>query len=233
MQHAAVIVRKDRKRLATALRAFVNSELTLTQLGEELHWARDSRDTTVTDVVEQLGEDWEDLVQSPQPLDKSGWDWVQRLLLLLDSNGRIVREHRWHWCHTQLVALATLVVVVCLVLMFGWQWGLWVTAPATLVSLLLLRIRLRKITRPYQNVLMPFGTFEQLKRTYDSVPVFRKQRYPFARKSSWSLPQKIASSVGTAVILGWLFAMLVMVPPFSLLLQLLPIHEERVDVAIA
>ncbi|MGI9517871.1 MAG: hypothetical protein ACR2NP_12540 [Pirellulaceae bacterium] len=231
MKCPRIIVRKDRKRLATALRSFISSEMTFSDLCKVFAEAHSSRDQTVVFVVEQIGEDWEDVLVQPEMLDKSEWDYLQRLLLLLDSSHHVVRENRWHWCYTQLVALASLGVVVWLLFAFGWQWLLLATVPATLVSLYLFRIRSRKVTRPWQNVLTPFGTFDQLRSTWDSVPTFRKQRYPKRRSCPVVSLSGLLGPIGLVFVSGWFVALLAITPPVSLLVQMFPIFEERVDVA--
>ena len=230
MISARITVRKDRKKLAAVLRAYLNDKLSFRELCEVTATLHESRDPTVAFVIERTGDELEGVIEDPDQLEKSDWDFLQRMLLLLDSNHHVVREYRWHWCYTQIVALAALFWVVWLLVGLGVQWIVVATIPATLISLWLFRVRSRKIARPWQEQLEPFGTIEQLRQTYEAVPAFCKQRFP-RQKNRGRISQAL-DGLGLAFVFGWIFAMLVMSPPISLIVQLLPIYEERVDVVV-
>ena len=156
------VARKQRKRLATAIRAWLGGELTMDEL-TTIAMEAEGGDVGLNYVAGQFVWLLDDAAPQPGDLEKPEWDSLQRMLLLLDSDRRLVRDWRFIWTRSQWVAVFAVTVFVLAATMIGWKLVVFVSVPFFLVSWRLARFRSRLRAKPYANVLAPFGSFEQLR----------------------------------------------------------------------
>lgn len=224
------VVRKDRKKLAVALRSFLNGELDCLALMKEAEKVCDSQDPVVRHVLMHLDMGL-DMILSPDEMTKQGWNHTQRLLLLLDSNAGIRSEWQVFWSSTQLLAALALVAIAIISMGVGWQWVSLIAAPFATLSWYISRCRERKVAKPYVDVLTPFGSFEQLKRTYVETPNFRKQKFPRPQHEQKARGRmRVVDSFVERLFAGSFLAVITVLPPFFLIFQVLPIFHHQIDV---
>ena len=230
MKSGRHIHRNHRKKMAVAIRGWLSGELPtadLMQVAMDLHGTSDSAVVYVTHQFEYF---FEDYINLPKELSKQDWDHLQRMLLLLDSNRRLTTEHQILWSRTQILAAIALLVFVALAFMVGWNLVVLISAPFLLVSWYLSSRRWRLVSKPYGNVLEPFGSFDQLRSTYESTPNFNKRRFPFDKPKPRSWLMRTTEKALSAVLMGMILTFLAVVPPFSLFYQLLPVIDRKVEV---
>lgn len=222
--------RTERDALVQVIRRFLNEETSAFAFDEELDEFRNSSDPVVRFVSYTVWYHYDDCVDHLVALSKQEWDYFQRLLLLLESDGQIVTTpvRRWSW--TQLVALACLMGFGWCIARFGWGEQLLVfSIPFGFVSIGISFLRARKRTAgPYDRILTPFPTFSQLVVTYRSTPTFTKKHYP-----NLLTERHIRSRVAEFGVWLQTYAAWILLSPIPLLVQTLPLTETRTDVRAA
>ena len=163
---------------------------------------------------------------------KFGWDFMQRILVLLRSDFDLITEKRSHWSFTQLIAAACLGVFVVGYLHFGsGSELLGITAALGIVSMLTALFRRCRTTwwPSRDRATEPFDNIADLLAVRRSLVGFRKMRYP--SHLSIRRPSRVpwASELFVTLFIGaiWLIC-----SPIPLLVQAFPYREERTRVVV-
>jgi len=225
-----VVDRPARNALAATIRQFLEEQTSAFAFDEALQKFHDSTDPTVRLVAEAMWYHYDDCKDHMVALSKLEWDYFQRLLLLLESDGQIAltTELRWHW--TQLAALGCLIALGGCVAVFGWgQHLLAFSIPFGLVSIGISRWRQRiRPAEAYDQLLTPFASFAELNAIYRTTAAFAKKRYPRALAGRRIRSRVAAFGVGLQFYAFWL-----MLSPIPLLVQTLPRTQTRTHVDLA
>lgn len=215
--------RKNRDALVAAINRYLDGQTTAFQFDSEIFGIK-SDDPTVAHVVHALWFFYDDCKDHKVRLSKEAWDYFQRLILLLESDGQVELSKRRRWDFTQLVALAALLVFLYAAhwLGFGMQL-LAVAIPFGVVSIVISWWRRRTAARtadPKAVILAPFSSLAELIALRRSVAKFGKRKYPPGMK-----PFKIRSPLEETA--GWLrlYAAWLFFSPLVLLFQTLPTTE--------
>jgi hypothetical protein len=226
-----MIDRNARQELAREIRRYLSDEITAFQFDEILQEFRCSPDETTRFIAFQLWYFYDDCEDHFVVLSKQGWNYIQRLLLLLESDFEVKQWTVTHWHFTQAIAAMLLTACLAIVTMAGVGYHLLLYfVPFGGLSILLAYLRrqadapLRR-HGPFDAILTPFESFQDLRVAYDSVG-FRKMRYPSPLKS-----RTIRSAEGDGLLrlqlyLGWLLWC-----PVVLFFQCFPLRESRIHVA--
>ncbi|TWT99712.1 hypothetical protein Pla108_06550 [Botrimarina colliarenosi] len=181
---AGPIDREARDRLAADLRDYLNDQITAFQLDERIFDAPLSEDPVVRFVSNEAWLFYDDCKDHQVVIDRRGWKYLQRLLLLLESDCSVALERRRLWSLTQLVAVVALACFAGAVWQIGWNHLLWlVTISLGLISMLIGWLRTRGRQRlmaavgPYQEALAPFGSFAELRTICDATPHFSRASF--------------------------------------------------------
>lgn len=178
-RHQPPVSRQERAELAAIINRYLNDEITAFEFDDELQRFCGSTDAAVRFVATDLWHYYDDFEDHPVVLSRAGWGYLQRLLLLLESDASIETANVYRWSWTQLVAIVALVGMVAVVTSTGWGDHLWIYAiPFGLISYVLaIRATQADTTQPYRTVLCPFTTFSDLHAAYQRVG-FKKVHYP-------------------------------------------------------
>ncbi len=210
-----MIDRNARNQLATLIRRYLDEEITQEDFEEKLDEFIDSDDTAVRFVTKCLSYSYYDYEDHFVGLSKQGWDYLQRLLLLLDSNSTVTIRESNIWSFKQPVAAALLIACLIIVMQTGFGYHLLLYfIPLGLGSILLSLLRRPEIqNNPFHEIIAPFQSINDLCIAYESVN-FVKRRYPSHFKSRQiHYPE-------TDAIFG--YVLWAMSPPVVLLLQCFP-----------
>lgn len=213
-----MIDRNARNQLATLIRRYLDEEITpldfIIELCDDFH---DSDDTVIRFV---FGTFFYSYGAAPDELVASKWEWgyIQRLLLLLDSNSTVTIKHSSIWSLTQLVAAALLMACLFIVMQTGFGYHLLIyIIPLGIGSILLTHFRRPEIqNNPYREILMPFQSINDLHIAYESVN-FVKRRHPRHLKS-----RRLRSPAMDVFISAYSLVSWVIFSPIVLLLQCFP-----------
>lgn len=212
-----MIDRKARDETATLIRSYMNEEITAFEFDERLCEAgKDSKDHTVQSVVLLLWFYYDDCKDHKIVASKEEWDQLNRLILLLQSDGEletINRRRVWH--PLQGVAAALLIAFIGIAIRVGWGEHLLAYAlpfgPPSMVLAWLNGRRSRKSIRAAEVALMPFPSFASLRAVRRRVGRFARRAYPRAienrrirgrvEKTLTLLPSKILWCMFSPVVL--------------------------------
>jgi hypothetical protein len=219
------------------MEALIGAYMAGTLRSHELDDAKDmiaaaTQDATVKQVGFTLWFFYDDIENHTIVADKKDWDCLNRLRLLLQSNGEIETIDKGrHWRWPQQVAAATLLGFGPVVWMVGWGENLLIyDIPFGIVSMVLAWFNGRRQQAELRNQagLLPFPSFSSLRTAYRRVPGFVWVRYPRA------LARKRIRSRITAWImflptrLAWL-----MFSPLVLACQALPERESEIRIKLS
>ena len=226
---AHVVDRRLRDQLALLIRRFLAEELTSFGFDDLLDEYRDSADSAVRFVANEVWCYCDDFEDHLVALSKPAWDYFQRLLLLLESDRAVETTHWWRWSWTQLVALGALLGFVQIALSLGWGEHLLIYAiPFGIISIAISRLRRStNVVGPYHRIIHPFATISDLKAVYDAVG-FKKARCPRNVQA-----RRIHSPLGKAGIHLHLYSHWLIHSPIALAFQLLPERKSRLRVVVA
>lgn len=182
-------------------------------------------DKSTTWAAEQMGMLIYENSDDPATWPKQGWNFAQRILLLLDSGYVISHTSKLRWTWLQIPALVTLLVLIYGIVMFDWIGVFWFIAG--LCSMLVGRFRseLAELQeQPFDAALSPFGTIASVEDAMRRAPEFRKTRWTASEMTSVEQPNlsrfRPAALFGTAILtIFW-----IQLAPLVLLFQCVPIH---------
>jgi hypothetical protein len=95
--------------LVAAINRYLEGQTTAFQFDEEL-FSVDFKDPMIGHVVGQLWLFYDDCKDHKVRLSKEAWDYFQRLILVLQSDGQIELTRRRRWDFAQLVAVLALLL---------------------------------------------------------------------------------------------------------------------------
>ena len=173
-------IKGTQESLAKLIRSFTNREISSSKFEEELIEFCGSRDSAIHFAVHSMLMQFDDLNDHMACFSKQGWDYVQRLLLVLESSCRVETTSVATWAYRQIVAAFFFSSFCLSVLIFGWGSHLFLfSMPCGFVSIALSQLARHDTAEqdPYAHVIFPFASFSDLALTYRSTG-FRKQRYP-------------------------------------------------------
>ncbi len=215
------IDRQARDHLVNAIRRYINEALTAFAFDDEINEIRaETADGTVHAVVDALWLCYDDCKDHLAGLSKQEWDYVQRLLLLLESDGELQFVRQRRWSIRQAGAVGGLLAFARCVHRFGIGWHLFGFAllfgP---LSILLAYGQSRTERRRAKNrlPLAPFSSISELRAIRKTVTRFAKQKYP-----AGALPGRVHSRLMTTAV--WLQTAVLwsFLSPLILLFQALP-----------
>lgn len=224
-----IVDRAQRDELAAVVRQFLDEYVTAFEFDERLDEYRNSPDSAVRFVAQAVWFLYDDCDDHLVALTKPEWDYLQRLLLLLESNRCVETKISRRWSHTQLIALLSFFGFLGVAFQLGWGYHLLVAAvPFGLISIGISWLRRTTINvGPYDPIIVPFATFSDLKSTYDSV-VFTKSRYPNRINA-----RRIRSPFMNGFYQLQFYAMWLMLSPIALVIQVFPPTETHTRVIVA
>lgn len=185
-----MIDRKNREYLIEIINKFLNCEISAFKFDDLLEEI-DSGDQTVNHVISELWYFYDDCTDHDAHFSKEGWDYVQRLVLILQSNAEIIKEHI-PLAGTRLLALLLLLAVAVIYYFYGWisiPFGLaWLCGSS--ISYALYRHCDKKIYRSEQKMIFPLDSYTQLS-ALRHMTKFRKKlfyrRNIRKRATSWHM----------------------------------------------
>jgi len=175
-----MVDRSARREMEAAIRAFLNDEIGAFQFDEEIDRIHgETQDATVGRIRVALWGLYDDVKDHKVILDKPSWDTVQRLLLVLASEGEIiepreVRRRKW------IMALVIASEVICGMVLVCGLLAIFPYAGIAVIALALLQFYLavnRDDMMPRVAALWPFASVTEMTAVRKSVPGFRKQSF--------------------------------------------------------
>ncbi|WP_417388311.1 hypothetical protein [Gimesia sp.] len=228
-----MIDRERRNQLAALIRRYLDGKATAADFEKCQLENYISADQAVSHVSLEIGFYSENAAST---LSKEDWDYIQRLLLLLDSNSTVSWKTAPYRLWTQPVAEALLFTCLVIALTTGFTLNLFLYfIPIGLISLLLLYFQSpRSKVRPFEEVVTPFQSIADLGIAYDSAN-FVKQRYCFSQShsSKESSIEVYMMLIEGYMMLFFFFLLCICVPPILLyyLCCLGPDYEVQVQTA--
>lgn len=191
-------------------------------------FAVDTSDATANFVVDVLWSTYDDIEDHCVCLHQDGWNTVQRLVLLLESNAEIHTFVRRAFHASQIVAAAEIASIA--VVAFA-NWRLWPLAvlPAGLVSMLVSRWRSRAadgLSQADPWHAWPFQSLAVLRECVHGAPHFHKRRY---RAEIGDRRVRTLSSERAMTLQFWFTWCLC--SPVALLFQCMPIKATQITVS--
>ena len=218
--------RKARDQMTKAIRSYMNEEITAFQFDDALAEVTNAtKDETVGVIGKALWFHYDDCKDHKIVASKEEWDYFNRLLLLLESDGdvRIVKTWRM-WPPRPAVAGAALSTFIPIAVRVGFGDHLFVYAlPSGAVSMVLAWFTSRereRMTTATESALTPFPSIRSLLSVRRSVPDLARTRYPRSVSG-----RRVRSPVeGKLMWIPWTMLWL-MFSPVALFFQMLPERE--------
>jgi hypothetical protein len=174
--------RKSRDELVEAIDSYLHDELTAFQFDDAIFQIRDqTKDETVKHAVDMLWYFYDDCDDHQVVLDRVGWNYIQRLRILLKSDAALEVSQKRLWSPAQLMAGIALAAFLWAVYRTGVGEHLWLVAlPFGVVSIALSKWRAEMFRNAWNCDLSiyPFTSVAQLLWVGHDVRGFRKERYP-------------------------------------------------------
>lgn len=216
-----------RQAAAMLVRAWLNGDCDGPFVGEALESDVFRQIDPAIDLVRDFFWVDEDFSLKPSQLSRPGWNYLQRLLLLLDSDCPFLEEKSVRRSWTQTVAVLSLIGFLIVVAKFGWGMHLMAFAmPFGLVSFVLWAIRRKLIPEPslVDPIVEPFKSIADLEHAYLNCKSFRKQKYP-----TWiaELNKHSKSHNWDDIMMVPTFLIFLVAGPLFLLFQMFPVTYTR------
>ena len=215
--------REGRDRLVAVIEQYLDEQTTTPQFVDGISQVRNSTDDpTVDHMAEELCFDYYVCEDHKVALSKEGWDYFQRLILVLKSDAHIEETRTCRWSVTQPIAAISLLLFGLSIAWLGFPYYLFLIAPLYAVSVLLWHWDGRPVTcaSTMDFALVPFASVAELLNVRRRTVRFAKRKYPVRLKSKgtrWPTSMLDAMTLVVAYV-GWLA-----LTPLILLLQLLPV----------
>ncbi len=208
-----------RQQIRTAVDDFIAKRITAFVLDDRLHSIQ-TKDATAIQVIRMIWCTYDDMKDhGVEHWNKPTWDFIQRLLLLLESGGELVTERRTLvWRMSQLVALAGLALVAALYWGVYHYWFIPVLVGGVISqSLAWWRDRHERMDmQQNSDHEFPFASSHDIRLALRRMPGWRKQRHP-----GEPIPRLRAAWIEHAYNLLGRF-LWCMVSPLALTIQALP-----------
>ena len=213
--------REARDRLVVTINRYLDEQISAFQFDDEIFDILDTtKDPTVGDVVGKLWYFYDDCKDHKVVLSKEAWDYLQRLILLLQSDSHVEFHKKRQWSVRQLIAAAALVLFGLSIIWLGiGRHLLAIAIPFGVVSILLSFWRNRSLPQPHplEIAITPFSSVLELLRVRRRHLEFKKRKYPPHLKS-----RTIRFSFTNRTIWLQSYAAWLIFSPFVLLFQILP-----------
>jgi len=174
--------RVTRDELAGMLKRYLADEITAFELDKAaLDIAFRTEDRTAGIVAVELSDCCDEFINHKIVASKEAWDYLHRLLLLLESDAEIEETRETVWSVRQAIALCLVVFSVSFLVHFGIGYHLLAAVvPLGVVSMLLSYWRYRPVRQRLRKgaALMPFSSVGQLLSVRRRVRGFDKKKYP-------------------------------------------------------
>ncbi len=208
-----------RRTLAEVIRHYLNEELTAFQFDDLLQPFYENADSTVQAVSKSLWHLYDDCDDHLVVADKPTWDYVQRLLLLLESGWQIDVWIVRQWSVRQFVAGFLLLCCIGIAYQVGMGWHLIpLLMPFGVLSIIVSQLgSSQDRPDPFEKYTTPFRSISELERAYRSARKFRKSRYP-----KHLAHREIRNKFISGIYLFKFYLLWVLFPVIPLMLQCLP-----------
>jgi hypothetical protein len=223
-----MIDRKARDGMAKALRSYMNEETTAFQFDQALDEATTkTEDGTAKTIGRVLWFHYDDFKDHTIVAAKEEWDFFNRVLLLLESDGELETVNsRREWHGSQAVAAGLLIAFLAVAVRVGFGEHLFAYAlpfgpPSMLIAWWNARRR-RKTDRSLDAVLTPFPSVGSLMAVRRQVAGFARRRYPPNLSGRRIREPFIGFVMGLPSWIGWC-----MLSPIPLFFQMLPERESE------
>ncbi len=216
-----MIDRDCRNKLISAIKSYINEEITAFRFDEIIMDEIETEDSTVNAIIALLWYFYDDCRDHKVYLIKRDWDFYHRMILILESNDILSRTHNKIWSIRQLIAAICLAGFLCIAFKTGFGEHLFVIAiPFGIVSIGLSRWKFASIhgRNLEELTLFPFASFSELLQFRRRLRRFGKPALPQRFKSKFdneSKRGKMFFNIQSNVV--WL-----MVSPLVLLCQIFP-----------
>ncbi len=177
-----MVDRIARGRLTSALRSYMNEEITAFQFDEQLEAFRPfPTDKTVECIARDLWVCYDDLKDHKVVASKQTWDLFNRMLLLLASDAEIEQVcNGLRWRRRQIFAGVCCLLGVLLSARIGWSNFLMVSIPFGIVSVAIWYFDQKRLHNSTEYALYPFSSFGALSLVRRSIRTFSKTALPKA-----------------------------------------------------
>ncbi len=214
-----------RKKMAEAIRSYLDERIAAFEFDEALEDIRTATDdVTVQKLAVWLWFFYDDFEDHKIVATKEQWDFLHRVLLLLESNGEpeLTFEHskKRRWSVRQLIAVCALAVFALGALgLDRREYYVILSIPFGILCVLLYLWNLRASPEPrsMESALIPFSSITEIVAARRKAPLFSKKPYPSHLKSRtiWHpLFDTLTCLLTIALCLAF--------PPVVLLFQALP-----------
>lgn len=218
-----------RRQIRTAVDDFLDSRITSSTFDERL-FAIETDDATAREVVSLLWYTYDDIKEhGAEHWEKPTWDFVQRLMLLLDAGAELVATkgaRTWRW--SQAAAVAGLFLMAGLYGLVFHHW-LFPVLIGGVVSMAIAWWRERQergaVDQDPTNA-TPFASPAEIRRILRQMPGWAKRRHPGGRAPRLRSPV-VEWAYGLNVRFLWC-----LVSPVALLLQALPSRQRSTRVVV-
>ena len=226
--------RENRDLLVVTINRFLDEQTSLFQFLEEIHEILDTtKDPTVGEVGDSLWIGYENFPDQKVVLSKEGWDYFQRLILVLQSDSHIEVHKKRQWSVRQLIATGALALFGLSIVWLGIGYHtLAIAVPFGVVSILLSSWHTRSMPQPdpFYFAITPFSSVLEILRVRRRLHEFKKRKYPPHLKSRTLRSPSATLEMIDRVTPFLNYAVWLMFSPLALLFQILPDTqtEERV-----
>jgi hypothetical protein len=203
-------------------------EITAFQLDDSLaDIMADTQDETVNEIGTGLWYFYDDINDHKIVASKTEWDFFNRLLLLLESDGEIEIKNirRWNW--RQVIAAICVGTFGIIVYQSGFGEHLLIySIPFGIVSMFLYWLANHEEKKAnnkrdkIEELLSPFSSFSNLRFVHNQIPNFRKWKYPQTIAG-----RRIRTRASDKIMMFKWGIIWLMFAPIPLLFQMLPYNE--------
>ena len=169
----------ERRELADLFARYLNGTLVDDHNIATWERLRKSNDPTIVNGCQILVDQIDDIGFDLQMLDKSEWDYVERVRLALLGNATIVKRKTFRFGWRNLLSGLGFFAFILLAVQYGLGYHLLpVTALLGLAIFVISRFLPAETSQlPYDSIIAPFKSFSDLKLAYDGSDSFKKIRY--------------------------------------------------------
>ena len=216
-----MVDRKDRDDLVTSINRYLGEEIAAFEFDDQIFAiCHRTEDATVDDIVLALWCCYDDVKDHKVVASKPVWDFFQRALLLLQSDGEIEESRGSKWTIRQAIAGAALVLFGVAVLVVGIGYHLLlVCVPFGVASMVLSRWRAKIEAEQRKDSwrVVPFSSVAETLAVRRAVKGFSKSKYPEHLKDRRFRGRLLDITLPLQTSMMWL-----LFGPIVLLYQLLP-----------
>lgn len=228
-----MIDRKGRDELAAALRLYMTGKITnfeFDTVREKIVYA--SSDKTIQLIGYDLWYCYDDCKEDFVIATKERWDYLNRLLLILESDGCLEEKSRYKkWDYPQAIAGIAFFSFILIVIKTGWGNHLFFyTVPLGVLSMLLawhVSSKQQKSFSAKEIALTPFSSISSLLSIRRQVRNFTKLKYP-----GESANREIRSALSSHILLLPIRCTWLLFSPLILFFQMFPEKKYETQIII-